>query len=71
MCINFRSFENYKESEWLSMEKEKFEEKFNELENSLDAAFGNPTNEAGMTLFSSCHSFVPGILFYGNHLISL
>lgn len=49
--MNFRSFENYKESEWLSMEKEKFEEKFNELENSLDAAFGNPTNEAGMTLY--------------------
>ncbi|KAG8191458.1 hypothetical protein JTE90_020708 [Oedothorax gibbosus] len=39
-----KSFENYKESEWLTVEKERCEERYNELESSLDAAFGTATN---------------------------
>ncbi|GIY21482.1 dnaJ subfamily C member 21 [Caerostris extrusa] len=51
MCLKikiiliFRSLSDYKESEWVS--KSNFEDRFNELEITIDATFGNPsTNEA-------------------------
>lgn len=52
-----RSFENYKESEWLTAEKEKCEERYNELENSLDAAFGTSADKGDIFFFSLVFSF--------------